>query len=249
MIYATATSGEVQVDNDEWLFTLDEDAAVNMLYQRFEDVLDYLDADDAILAITDSFNWRTFIFPQYKANRKTLRRPAYLPKLRERVMLEERGCFRPMKVRHLEADDVCGIASGYLRQAGKEPIIVSQDKDLWSIPGLVWNPRPDKRGKYRHIEEVSEVEADKWHLIQALAGDPIDNYKGCPGVGITKATALVDRFEKGEEVERWKAIEGKFLEKGLTKKECLTQAQIARILRWTDWDAPRRKVKLWEPPR
>ena len=45
----------------------------------------------------------------------------------------------------------------------------------------------------------------------------------------------------------WGAVEQAFIKAGLTKDDALTQARLARILRWSDWDAEKGEPILWKP--
>ncbi|WP_323166709.1 hypothetical protein, partial [Pseudomonas bubulae] len=64
---------------------------------------------------------------------------------------------------------------------------------------------------------------------------------------------------KGEEVAYWASRSPTETEtlwdcmvslaasKGMTEAELLQQAQVARILRWSDWDHENKKPILWKP--
>jgi DNA polymerase-1 len=62
-------------------------------------------------------------------------------------------------------------------------IIISQDKDMQTIPTQVW-----RKGD---LVTVTEAEADYYHMFQTLIGDITDGYKGCPGIGKVKAEKLL----------------------------------------------------------
>ena len=46
---------------------------------------------------------------------------------------------------------------------------------------------------------------------------------------------------------RWALICAAFVKAGLTPEHALTQARLARILRWTDWDSEKKEPILWSP--
>jgi hypothetical protein len=156
--------------------------------------------------------------------------------------------YTVLLIKDLEADDVCGISAGRLRAAGSAAIIVSPDKDLLQIPGLVCTPTQD--GKFP-IRIITEQAADDWHMMQTLAGDVCDNYKGLPGWGAIKAGELIDQFNMAglSPAVRWEEIIARFVEGGLTADDCLTQARVSRILRATDWDDQAKEPRLFEFPR
>jgi DNA polymerase-1 len=170
-----------------------------------------------------------------------------------RRLITEDAPYPVLLIKGLEADDVCGISAGKLQRAGREPVIVSPDKDLLQIPGKVYQTVPTNCGTAgkKQIVDITEEKGDEWHLIQTLAGDTVDGYKGCPGVGAVKARKLMEECrEKGlSPAERWKRVVALYEEKGLTEEDALVQARVARILRFTDWDANKKAPILWTPPR
>ena len=84
----------------------------------------------------------------------------------------------------LEADDVCGLLSTKPENK-KQCVVVSNDKDLKTIPGMLYRPMSDE------MLSVTEQEADKNFLTQCLTGDSTDGYPGVPGIGPKKAEALL----------------------------------------------------------
>jgi DNA polymerase-1 len=114
-----------------------------------------------------------------------------------------------------------------------QKIIVSQDKDMKTIPTQVWDGKD--------LVTITEGEANYRHLYQTLIGDAADGYKGCPGVGPVKATKLLDADPT------WATVVAAYTKAGLTEADALTQARLARILRWSDWDAEKKEPILWTP--
>ncbi|NIW82658.1 MAG: phage exonuclease, partial [Thermoplasmata archaeon] len=55
--------------------------------------------------------------------------------------------------------------------------MVSNDKDLMTIPGKLYRPMNDER------LTITKVEADRFWMKQTLMGDKTDGYDGIPGVG------------------------------------------------------------------
>jgi DNA polymerase-1 len=140
-----------------------------------------------------------------------------------------RDNYRTVTLPKLEADDVMGIKSN------STTIIVSDDKDMKTIPTRVFRPTTGES------LNITKEEADKNFFIQALTGDATDGYKGLSGVGIKKAEAILGARP------HWGAVEDAYVKAGYTKEEALTQARLARILRTQDWDYEKREVKLWTP--
>lgn len=196
-------------------------------------------------------NWRLKVLPTYKGNRDYSKRPVWLAKVKDYLEAEYPSYRRP----HLEADDIMGILStmpglppGFLKEhPGFDPkarkVIVSEDKDMKTIPGWLFNPAKDSKPRL-----IDQHEADWWHLYQTLVGDTTDGYAGCPGCGPVKAEKVLGPA-KGFEVEPedWTNVLGAFQAKGLTEADALIQARVARICRASDYDFKNKEVILWTP--
>ena len=130
----------------------------------------------------------------------------------------------------LEADDSMGIYA--TKHTGN--IIVSPDKDMRQIPGMLWN--------FEESTLIKPEDGAKWHLIQTMAGDNTDGYAGVPGIGVKRAVALFE--EKGYS---WKTVVEAFKEKGLSEDIALENARLARILTNEDYDDEKMEPLLWSP--
>lgn len=194
-------------------------------------VFRYLNSNSHALCFSDPSNYfRRELDPSYKLSRAGSRKPLCYSTVRERL----EGAHKTITMHGLEADDVMGILA--TKPGNSHAIIVSQDKDMKSIPTTVYD------GK--EILKVSEQEADYNHLFQTLVGDVSDGYKGCPGIGPVKAAALLHKQN-----DNWQVIVEAFKKAKLTEEDALLQARLARILRWSDWDAKEKKPILWSPPK
>lgn len=196
-----------------------------------------LDADRVVVCLTDpEENFRRQWWPEYKVQRRKTHRPLAWASTRQHLLDTYECLVRP----GLEADDVMGIlATGDIRKFKGEKIICSTDKDMRTIPGLLFNwERPDEG-----VVQVSETEADFAFATQVLTGDSTDNYPGCPGIGPVRAERILDAAEDG----LWPAIVAAFEKKGLTEDDALVQARCARILRSEDYDFQKKEVIPWTP--
>jgi len=171
--------------------------------------------------------FRKKLYPLYKANRIGKRKPLCYKDLVNWVN-EKYSCAT---YDNLEADDTIGILA---TQPGSNTVIISKDKDFKTIPGKFFD-----YGK-RILYDISEEEADKWHLYQTLIGDSCDNYPGCPGIGPKKAEVLLEN-------PTWDMIEATFIKQKRTKEDALLMARISRILRYGEYDLKTGKVNLWTP--
>ena len=195
-----------------------------------------LGAGRVIVALGDAREqyFRRQLWPAYKAKRRPP--PAgvdhALTALHESFMSRTRP--------GLEADDVLGILATCESIEG-ERIVVGNDKDLLTIPGL--HHRLGKDGPDRRVR-VAPAVADRKHLAQALAGDSGDGYPGCPGIGEARAADIL----AGDHAPLWPRVVLAYQAAGLTEADALLQARLARILRAEDYDLAGRTVRPWSPP-
>ena len=216
--------------------------ALALFDERVDELCSALDAsyDDCVLCISDNINnnFRRNIYSGYKSNRDGKPRPVALRFVREDILQRHNTFFYPS----VEADDVLGILSTHPDfKPGDRKIIVSVDKDLKTIPGYFYAFNKENP----EVVSISEKEADKWFMIQALTGDTTDGYKGCPGIGPVKAKALLESAETIQDM--WNIVLAAYDNAGLNEDYALTMARLARILRHTDYDQRTRQVKLWNP--
>jgi DNA polymerase-1 len=234
LIYRAITSAEqdVSFDPDYYLTMVNlADARDSFISQTEVIVSDTDGIPDYRLCLSDVVNWRKTILPTYKSNRKT-KKPLGFHEFKQWVL--ERYADKIITKPTLEADDVIGILA---TKPGNDCLIWSLDKDLKTIPGHHWN----KDG----VITITEAEADWWHMRQTLTGDTVDGYPGCPGVGPVKAGQILN-FKDGE-LTVWQRIVKAYEKAGLTEADALTQARVARICRWTDWNQDKQEVVLWTP--
>jgi DNA polymerase-1 len=207
-------------------------------------IMDSISADKAVFCLSDrESNFRKSVMPTYKANR-TGRKPIIFTELRH--MMESWGELEIRVKPGLEADDVMGILATMNTKClkGYRKVICSIDKDLRTIPGELFNW--DKHDSFTGPDVISEAEADMAFMVQILAGDSTDGYAGCPGVGPVKANKILKDAETLE--ERWQAIVGAYENAGLSSRDAITTARVARILRAGEFDGKTKQPILWNPP-
>lgn len=222
-IYKATTANEVPINWEGDLWTLHCDLAkVKCDIDDFvENIKEQAKADEVTMCISHQNNFRKLLNPEYKANRKATRKPMCFVPAKEYVMKNYHYEIQPW----LEADDVIGILATY--DNGEERIVVSEDKDLLTIPGMHWDI------KNQTLWEQDKDTADYLFYKQALTGDSVDNYQGCPGIGPKKAEKILNECEDfGFEPKHvWKAIVTAYENAGLNEDDALLQARMARILR------------------
>ena len=229
--YQATTSAETEIDmgGDIWSLTMDMQQAKDTFEASVDRIKERLDTNDVLCCMSDhAGNFRKQVWPDYKSNRRKSRKPVGYVAFCDWVRETYSTASRPM----LEADDVMGIIASKPGNEGKVTI-VSDDKDMKTIPGRLYRPMSDE------LLEVTDEEADRYFLTQVLTGDTADGYKGVPGIGPKKAEAILGPRP------HWGAIEKAYIDAGLTKDDAIQQARLARILRWSDWHEG--EPKLWTP--
>lgn len=237
VVYKATAAIEMDIDWGDDLHTLHSDAAEakRVVEEQLGMWKERLDADEVVLAFSDSHNFRKDIYAPYKGNRVSKRKPLAYKEVKEWATDRWTTYVRP----GLEGDDILGILSTSDKIIGGQKIIISVDKDFKTVPGYYWNP--DKDGQPVFYDEAL---ADYWHMMQTLTGDKTDGYPGLPGCGPVKAAKLLDNTHPDS---RWFAIVDLYEKAGLTEEDALVQARCARILRASDYDFKRKEVKLWSP--
>jgi DNA polymerase-1 len=230
----------------------DLNAAIEGATDYLKDMMVHLGATDMVICLTDRGNeFRKDFWPTYKGNRKG-RKPTDLLPLLDHFEKEYVSYKRP----RLEADDCMGILSTHPTLVTGEKIIVSEDKDMQTIPGLLFNPRKDESPR-----KIGRIAADRFHLWQTLVGDTTDNYPGAKGIGEKSVEALAVLAAKTVE-EGWRHVLAAFKRSAEKRKaydeehgptvvahDALIQARCARILRASDWNFKEKRPVLWSPPR
>ena len=265
-IYQACAVSEKEVVWDEEITTIWSylDEVTSTIKADFDCLMRDFDADNLVIALSDTNRGRIFrrdLWPDYKQNRKYTRKPLNYWLAVNWVKDNYKTYERP----NLEGDDVLGILATSSKIITGEKIVVSLDKDMKTVPCNYY-----RGGPVDDIYEVSESDADWWHMLQTLTGDTTDGYPGCPGIGDTSARKLLDdprrlesyehvfksgprkgkseeRWREGESCDVWTAIVDRYARAGLTEEDALVQARCARILRNTDYDFKKKEVRLWSP--
>jgi DNA polymerase-1 len=228
LLYKASAGSEslVQWDHDWWILGGNLGEAKDLVSTEIESLLTRFSAKQHFFCLSDQPTvFRHDLYPAYKAGRS--RKPLVYAALREWATTEFNAIVRPK----LEADDVMGI----IATQGKDTVIVSDDKDMLTIPGVHW--------RMGELITTTEDEAFRLFLTQALTGDSTDGYNGCPGIGPVSANKLLEK-----QGFSWETVVGAYRKQGLTEDDALLNARLARILHYTDWDTKTQSVRLWQPP-
>ncbi len=230
--YRHSAAAEKATDwgDGQWTLHADFDTASVNMEAEIDALVDKLDGVQTVVCLSDDdHSWRRErVYHLYKEHRDDVRKPMILAQMK--AHLHERYEVRTKPT--LEADDVMGIiATNPKLYPGMEKVIVSRDKDMLTIPGLVYHDD--------QLKGISQEDADRWHLMQTLMGDKADGYPGCPGIGIKRAEKIVDGG--------WPAVVAAFEKAGKDEDFALQMARCARILRHQDWNYKKQEPILWTP--
>ena len=222
-----ATEDEIDFGDDVIVVTSRFSEAYAMVERELYRIANDLGCfDDSILFFSDSINFRKSIDPAYKGHRNRKKPCGY-----KRVINKLKEEYHVVMMPTLEADDALGI------YATKEPghIICSPDKDMRQIPGQLFDLTQE-------VVEITPEMGDRWHLIQAMAGDQTDGYAGIPGIGIKRAEALLEANGA-----TWQTVVDAFAAKDLDESVALMNARLAKILQCDDYDFTNQEPRLWNP--
>ena len=201
--YQEANFDEIKLDR------LDRQA-VSMIQNKFRAIFKYCEADMFIGFIHGKGNFRTYVDPQYKANRKNTERPVALNRITELA----KNRYKLYIVDNIEVDDACAICINYYNNIKDiNPILVSPDKDLLQVPGHHLRVKMDGELLYSDVSE----EIGLYNLLfSLLKGDQSDNIKSVEGVGEKGAIKILERETSSinvlqEYIKRYGEVKGSYL--------------------------------------
>ena len=230
LAYKAAQACEIGIDFGEDVIIAQSQFSdvLRVFHNELNKVTKAMMEDDFILYFSSTENFRKKIYPDYKGHRMKRKPLGY-----KRLVNYCRENHNFKLIEGLEADDTIGIEA--TRFADPSNIIVSPDKDMRQIPSALWNLTDD-------VVEITKDDGDRWHLIQSLSGDPTDGYSGCPGIGVKRASELLDKNEN-----KWEAVCKAYRDRGLSDDDALLNARLAKILQKEDFDYDRNQPILWTP--
>jgi len=201
--------------------------------QMIDGYLKRLKASRPIMALScREANFREAVLPTYKHSRSKSvdSRPTYLTEAKAHLRDQYESVLRYS----LEGDDVLGILQT------DSTIIVSEDKDLRTVPGKLYNPRRDEVG----VIDITPLEANQFLMWQTICGDSTDGYKGALGVG--KRSPYAEAVLAADADELWDIVTDAYASVDMTEDEAIVQARCAKILTSEFYDE-KTGVRLWTP--
>lgn len=235
---AAATTQEAYQFGDVEATAVHPDEMKTMCDEVISSYEDALNADSVVICLTDpNINFRKQLDPTYKMKRAATKKPLLLDDAKEYMAADYPSYIRP----RLEADDVMGILATHPTLIYGEKVIVSEDKDMRTIPALVYSPNHTDVG----IMDISELDANRFHMWQTICGDQTDGYPGCKGIGEKSEYAQEILFADQDEL--WGIVVDAYASKGKTEEDALLQARLAHILWHTSYNMKSKEIRLWEP--
>ena len=230
LAYKAAQACEIGIDFGEDVIIAQSQFSevLRVFHNELNKVTKAMMEDNFILYFSSTENFRKKIYPDYKGHRMKRKPLGY-----KRLVNYCRENHNFKLIEGLEADDTIGIEA--TRFADPNNIVVSPDKDMRQIPSTLWDMKDD-------VVEITKEDGDRWHLIQSLSGDPTDGYSGCPGIGVKRASELLDKNEN-----KWEAVCKAYRDRGLSDDDALLNARLAKILQKEDFDHDRNQPILWTP--
>lgn len=151
--------------------------------KMMRDIINETNASSYLAFLSGPNNFRKEIYPEYKANRKDVVKPAHLADCRQFLCSE----WDAVICDGYEADDALGMHQNKSPvEDDLETIICSIDKDLLMIPGNHYN------FVKKEFCSVDELEGLRSLYRSALVGDKTDNIHGVRGIGKVKAAKLIN---------------------------------------------------------
>lgn len=184
-------------------------------------------------------NFRFGVLPSYKQNRVGTvdRRPQLLKKCK--AYLAE--SYESVLWKALEGDDVLGILHTQPDRPYGDTMVISEDKDLRTVPGLLYAPHRPEVG----VMDVTPLQASQFLMWQTVVGDSTDGYGGCRGLGKQSPWALEVLEADAEEL--WDIVCHAYDSKGYTEEDALAQVRCAKILTHEHYNQSAGDIRLWEP--
>jgi DNA polymerase-1 len=146
--------------------------------------------------LTGSY-YRNQIYPEYKAHRDAPP-PDLVAQLDDcQAMAAALGAATFVDERY-EADDLLATLCRQLLEAGHAAVVVSGDKDLAQLVGdrvTLYDFSKQVRYGPAEVAATFGVRPDQIVDLLALAGDPVDNIPGVPGIGRKTAAEILATFD------------------------------------------------------
>ena len=215
---------------DTWHYTIDYQEALANFTDQLHTINDLLPEYGLVLCWGKGKSFRYDVWDTYKSDRKKKLRsiPAGYQEFKKK--LQEK--FPSAALEGIEGDDVMGVL--YCQN----DVIVSEDKDLLTIPGL------HLRGG--ELVEVTKYAANHAFFTQVLSGDTTDSYPGLKKCGKVGASKILAKCKN--ENDMWHSVLTAYEKAGFDERFAISQARCARILRQGEYNFKTNTPLMWNPP-
>lgn len=152
---------------------------------------DYL----AVIFDSKAPTFRSEMYKEYKSNRPAMP-DALGPQIPYVKNIVEGYRFALLEMEGYEADDLIGTVARKL-EPEIDVVIVTGDKDILQLVDdriQVYDTMKEKRFGVEEVFERFGVSPEQMVDVMGLAGDPIDNIPGVPGIGEKTAIQLIKAF-------------------------------------------------------
>ena len=119
-----------------------------------------------------------------------------------------------------------------------DPIIVSIDKDMLTVPARVFNP--DKMRRPLKVRKAWLTDKCLHKLSSVIEQMVIP---GLDGIGPVKADKIISQHSRLKDC--WEAV----VEAFGSEADALTMTRLSRILRYDDWNEETKELRLWHPTK
>ena len=222
-------------------YDIDLDEVYKVAKNKIQKILDKTGCKDYELHFTDNTktNFRYTFYPDYKANRKNIIRPAGLAELKELLVKDGKSYTHQL----WEADDIVVMKK---RLYPDNYILVAVDKDvLNAIEGKHFNYYEST--KYNIQPKWIEIEAKHakmWPYYQTIIGDKSDNIIGPKGIGPKRAAKFVN--ENMTEKEMWEGVVKAYESKGLAEFDAILNMNLVNM-NLLDEKEDKIIIRKWQP--
>ncbi len=272
----SAAEEEVDWGDDVWSLQCDHDKARAILRSSIRGIQNRLkEFNDAklVMIFSGDNNWRKEVLETYKANRKGKRKPVGYPEFVKSCLEDTETYYRTFKWDGLEGDDIIGILAtnpGYLDV--DEAIPVSCDKDFNTIPGrfywltenkVVTNSERDA-DLWHFYQTLKGDTTDGYCGVpgvgEQIEGVPVIEWLQNPSFFYQATKVMKSGARKGQEVlywtstdpetsksDLWECMVSLAEKQGMIEEQLIVQAQVARILRSSDFNWETMKPIPWTP--
>lgn len=152
---------------------------------------DYL----AIVFDSKAPTFRSEVYKEYKVNRPPM--PESLaPQIPYIKKIIEGYRIATLEMEGYEADDLIGTVAKGL-ESEVDVVIITGDKDILQLVSdriVVYDTMKERRYGVEEVKERFGVRPEQVVEVMGLAGDPIDNIPGIPGIGEKTAIDLIKAF-------------------------------------------------------